>query len=59
MKLNNRGWGIREMLVLCAILLFFFCLAIYFIYILYSSFTEDVLIKNENIYYMENERIIG
>lgn len=53
MNLNNRGWGLREMLVLCAILLFFFCLAIYFIYVLYSSFSDISLTKSENIRYVE------
>lgn len=37
MKLNNRGWGIKEMLLLSAVLIFFFGVAIYFIYMLYSS----------------------
>lgn len=41
MKLNNRGWGLREMLVLSAILIFFFCVAIYFIYLFYSSFSNS------------------
>lgn len=42
MKLNNRGWGLREMLILSAVLIFFFCLAIYFIYLLYSSLELDL-----------------
>jgi len=42
MKLNNKGWGIREMLVLSAVLIFFFGVAIYFIYLLYSSLDLDL-----------------
>lgn len=42
MRLNNRGWGLREMLSLSAILIFFFCLAIYFIYLMYSSLELDL-----------------
>lgn len=55
MKLNNQGWGLREMLFLIAILVFFFCLSIYFIYILHSSISiktysdsEDNIVVNEN-----------
>ena len=47
MKLNNRGWGLREMLILSAILIFFFCLAIYFIYVLSSSLSTSSSINNE------------
>ncbi len=37
-KLNNRGWGLVEMLLLCAALLVALLVAIYFIYVLYESF---------------------
>lgn len=47
MKLNKRGWGLREMLILSAILIFFFCLAIYFIYVLYSSLSNSLSTNNE------------
>lgn len=55
MNLNNRGWGIREMLFLSSILIFFFCLAIYFIYVLYSSFdlsvnNNDIIEHNDEVY---------
>lgn len=50
MKLNNRGWGIREMLFFIAILVFFFCLAIYFIYVFYSSVSiKDYMAPEKNI----------
>ena len=31
MKLNNRGWGLNQMLILCAILLMFLMVAVFFI----------------------------
>ena len=31
MKLNNRGWGLNQMLILCAILIFFLMVAVFFI----------------------------
>ena len=37
-KLNNGGWGLVEMLVLSGILLIALLVAVYFIYVLYSSF---------------------
>ena len=37
-KLNNGGWGLVEMLVLSGILLVALLVAVYFIYVLYSSF---------------------
>ncbi len=36
-KLNNRGWGLVEMLLLSGALLIALLVAIYFIYKLYSS----------------------
>lgn len=42
MKLNNHGWGLREMLLLSAILIFFFGVSIYFIYVLYSSLEPTI-----------------
>ncbi len=36
-KLNNNGWGLTEMLVLCAILLIALFVAAYLIYRLYQS----------------------
>ena len=54
MKLNNNGWGLSEMLILSAILIFFFGLAIYFIYIFYNSISEDASMKiNTSIKYVE------
>lgn len=38
MKLNNRGWGFKEMIILTSILLIFLLVAAYYIVILYSSF---------------------
>lgn len=37
MKLNNRGWGLNEMLIYCGILLFFLMIAIFFIIQLSNS----------------------
>ena len=60
MKLNNNGWGIKAMLLLTSVLVFFFCLSIYFIYILYNSLDlslglNDEYINNESyVYYEEN-----
>ena len=51
LKLNNRGWGLKEMLLLSSILIFFFCVAIYFIYILYDSIDKDV--RSNNAYVEE------
>lgn len=58
MKLNNGGWGLREMLVLSAILIFFFCVAVYFIYIFYGSLTEnfdDISVSEDLKIYEEYE----
>lgn len=53
MKLNNRGWGLKQMLVLSGILVFFFCLAIYFIYVFYNSFKEEISLVNTNVVYID------
>lgn len=53
MKLNNKGWGLKQMLVLSGILIFFFCLAIYFIYVFYNSFAEGLNKNIEIINYIE------
>ncbi len=37
-KLNNKGWGLAEMLILSGSLLLALLVAIYFIYQLYNSF---------------------
>ena len=37
-NLNNKGWGLIEMLILSAILLIALLVAAYLIYILYNSF---------------------
>lgn len=42
MKLNNHGWGLNQMLVLCAVLLFFLMIAVFFI-IQLSNSLGDVL----------------
>jgi len=48
MKLNNRGWGIKEMLLLSSILVFFFGVALYFIYVFYNSIEKELLINSNN-----------
>lgn len=62
MKLNNNGWGIKTMLLLTSVLVFFFCLSIYFIYILYNSLDlslglNDEYINNESYAYYEENMI--
>jgi len=62
MKLNNNGWGIKAMLLLTSVLVFFFCLSIYFIYILYNSLDlslglNDEYINNESYAYYEENMI--
>ena len=42
MNLNKNGWGLKEMLLLSAIIIFFFCLVIYFVYLLYNSVGLEV-----------------
>lgn len=37
-KLNNKGWGLFEMLFLSCCILIALLIATYFIYILYNSF---------------------
>ena len=57
MKLNNRGWGFRSMLILSAILIFFFSLAIYFIYLLYSSLSMDLRSESDYVDILQYEAI--
>ena len=40
-KLNNKGWGLREMMIISAILLVFLLFAAYYIYVLYNNLDED------------------
>lgn len=42
MKLNNKGWGFRDMLVYSGILLFFFILATIYISTLYNDINNDI-----------------
>lgn len=42
MKLNNHGWGLNEMLIYCAILLFFLILAIFSIVQLSKSLGDSL-----------------
>lgn len=37
MKLNNKGWGLKEMMIISAILLLFLLFAAYYIYMLYNN----------------------
>ncbi len=36
--MNNKGWGLAEMLILSSILLIALLIAAYFIYVLYQNF---------------------
>ncbi len=59
MKLNNHGWGLREMLLYCGILLLFLCIAVFFI-IQASKGLEDIgesnnAIVEEEVSYSEIE----
>lgn len=47
MKLNNKGWGLRDMIIYTSVILLFFFLACYFIGIMYNDFDEDYY-KNDN-----------
>ena len=49
MKLNNNGWGLKEMIILCCLLLFFFIVAIYFIHAFYSSLGLQVKSDSDNV----------
>ena len=49
MKLNNRGWGLIEMVALVGILFFFFLLSILLIRTFYANID-----KNKNEVYIEN-----
>jgi hypothetical protein len=53
MRLNKHGWGLRQMLLLSGILIIFLIIAIYYIFVLYNSFSEDVTI--EEYYDMEEK----
>ena len=53
MKLNNHGWGLGEMLLLVALLLFFLLIAIFYIARLYNGFAKDN--TNNNIEAAVNE----
>jgi len=48
MRLNNHGWGLKEMMILTAILVFFFGLALYFIYTLYNSLSNEFNSNSSN-----------
>ncbi|MBE6148921.1 MAG: hypothetical protein E7167_05520 [Firmicutes bacterium] len=37
MKLNNKGWGLKEMMIISSILLLFLLFAAYYIYMLYNN----------------------
>ena len=40
MKLNNKGWGLTQMLIMTAVLFFLLLLVSYYIYIFYNSLDE-------------------
>ena len=55
MKLNNKGWGTVEMLLLSGGLLIALLVAIFFIYKLYSSLDNsytNINVENDNISYI-------
>ena len=37
MKLNNKGWGLRQMLIMSSIIFIFLLIAAYYIYALYNN----------------------
>lgn len=37
MKLNNRGWGLKQMLIISSVLLILLLLVAYYIYVLYNK----------------------
>ncbi len=54
--LNKKGWGLREMLVLSAVLIIFLMVAIYYIYRLYGDLNRDL---NNNYYYDLEAKLEG
>lgn len=40
MKLNNNGWGLKEMMIISSILLMFLLFAAYYIWVLYSDLSK-------------------
>lgn len=55
MKLNNKGWGTVEMLLLSGGLLIALLVAVFFIYKLYSSLDNsysNIIIEDNNIKYI-------
>lgn len=47
MKLNNHGWGFRDMIIYTSIILIFFFIACYFIGVMYNNMGDDYY-KNNN-----------
>lgn len=41
MKLNNNGWGLKEMMIISSILLMFLLFAAYYIWVLYSDLSKS------------------
>ncbi len=48
MKLNNKGWGFTEMIVLMTVLIIFLGIAVFFIYRLYNNLEANNVIKSSN-----------
>ncbi|MCM1053361.1 MAG: hypothetical protein NC483_05255 [Ruminococcus sp.] len=54
MKLNNRGWGLNEMLLLSGVLVIFLLIAFYYIFHLFDNFKSEMNINSDD-YYIELE----
>lgn len=52
MKLNNHGWGLNQMLIYCAIILFFLMISVFFIIQLSNALGDTIKknVINENTY---------
>ena len=58
MKLNNHGWGLVEMLLIVALLLFFLLISIFYVSRLYNGLAKDTnseKIKNAVNEYLYNK----
>lgn len=48
MKLDNRGWGYRDMIIYSCILLFCLLLSVYFVNSLYNDLEKSAIIQEQN-----------
>jgi cell division protein FtsL len=56
MKLNNKGWGFRDMFILMGILIAFLIVAIIMIYRYYDSMEKNIKDADRGIYVSEENK---